>query len=90
MLLQQMIIIKAVSGSLLYHSTINTNVKYGLVIQLKYGHGPLYLTVFFIPISYIQSCVAYCEIEVDFGHIIGKENIVVVSPLAIYYCIGNN
>ena len=39
---------------------------------------------FFIPISYIQSRVAYCEIEVDFGHIIGKENIVVVSPLAIY------
>ena len=39
---------------------------------------------FFIPISYIQSRVAYCEMEVDFGHIIGKENIVVVSPLAIY------
>ena len=39
---------------------------------------------FFIPISYIQSRVAYCETEVDFGHIIGKENIVVVSPLAIY------
>lgn len=82
MLLQQMII-KAVSGSLLYHSTMNTNVKYYLVIQLKHGHGPLYLTGFLF-LSATYSRVAYCEIEVDFGHIIGKENIVVLSPLAIY------
>ena len=39
---------------------------------------------FFIPISYIQSRVAYCEVEVDFGHVISREKIMVVSPLAIY------
>lgn len=36
----------------------------------------------FIPINYILSRVAFAELEVDFGGLIGKEKVVVVSPLA--------
>lgn len=38
--------------------------------------------LFFIPIMSIRSRVAYCELEVDFGRIIGKEKVMVVSPLS--------
>ena len=36
----------------------------------------------FIPISFISCRVALCELEVDFGRVIGKQKVFVVSPLS--------
>ena len=38
--------------------------------------------VFFIPIEHIICRVAYAKMEVDFGRLIGKQEVMVVSPLA--------
>lgn len=37
---------------------------------------------FFVPVQCIKSRVAYCNVEVDFGRIIGKERVNIVSPLS--------
>ena len=62
---------------------MNTSVKHGLGTQQKFGQH-VYTTpdFFFVPITYIKSRVAYCKMEFDFGRIIGKERIYVVSPLS--------
>ena len=38
-----------------------------------------------IPISFISCLVALCELEVDFGRVIGKQKVFVVSPLSDSY-----
>lgn len=38
--------------------------------------------LFFVPVHCIKSRVAYSKVEVDFGRIIGKETVMVVSPLS--------
>lgn len=38
--------------------------------------------LFFIPINYIVSRVAYCELEVNFGHLVGNQRVMVVSPIS--------
>ena len=39
---------------------------------------------FFLPISYVVSRVAYCELDVNFGRFIGREKVIFVSPLCLY------
>ena len=68
---------------LCYPFIMNTSVKHGLGTQQKSWQHVYTMPDFFIfPITYIKSCVAYCNMEFDFGRIIGKERIYVVSPLS--------
>lgn len=46
-----------------------------------WGRSPM-LDTHFIPMNYILSRVALAELEVDFGGYIGKEKVIVVSPLS--------
>ncbi len=41
---------------------------------------------YYIRLSSIRSRVAYCEKEVDFGRIIGKQNVFVSSVLTDFSC----
>ena len=42
----------------------------------------LFPNVCYVPLSYITCRVAFCQLDVDFGHVIGKERFTVVSPLS--------